>query len=72
MEAMPTVNMPTIATAGGSMGLTASTSQGGAAIAGALMRMHFPELSAYWSALGDEPNFRVWWTMLDNYLYWLK
>ncbi len=51
---------------------TASTSQGGAAVAGALTRMRFPEPSAYWSMPGDQPNFRTWWTMPDNYLYWLE
>ncbi len=64
MDAMPMTAMATTT--------TTSTSQGGAAIAGALMRMHFPEPPAYWSVLGDQPNFWTWWTTLDNYLYWLE
>ncbi len=53
------------------MVMTTSTSQGGATVASVLMKMHFLEPSAYWSIPGDQPNFWTWWTMLNNYFYWL-
>ncbi len=60
-EATPMINM--------TMMMTASMSQGGAAIAGALRRMRFPGPSTYWSVPGDQLSFRTWWTTLDNPRY---
>ncbi len=72
MESMPATNMATISTTSGSMATTALMSQGIATVTGSLSRMHFPKLSTYWSIPGDQPNFCMWWTTLENYLYWLE
>ncbi len=31
-------------------------------------RIWFPEPPAYWSMPGEQPNFRTWWTMVENYI----
>ncbi len=39
---------------------------------GVAARIRFPEPTAYWTLPGEQPNFRTWWTTVENYLYWLE
>ncbi len=63
----PTTNEPT-ATTNTAMTSTAS----GAPIVTTASRIRFPKPSAYWNLPGEQPNFRTWWTTVENYLYWLQ
>ncbi len=70
-EATPPINVnPMMAMAGGS-GTAASSSA--AAIVGhvEVPRVQFPLPSPYWSTPGEQPNFRMWWKQVENYVFWL-
>ncbi len=69
-EAAVTTAAATLTTA------TASTASGsGAQHPGIRMdwtKFHFPEPLPYWAAPGEQPIFRMWWTMVDNYIACLE
>ncbi len=62
MEPTATTSTATIYMAGGAT----------QAAIGAAARIRFPETAAYWMLPGEQPNFRTWWTTVENYLYWLE